>query len=210
MKIRKIKNRISQKLRDNHGTTLVEMIVSFALLSIFLMCAAMIISTISMMYYNIKGEIYSREVSDIILEKITSELDGAIYYDYESDNPIITDGNSTITLCDKTNTKVSLKMDTSELKNGLVVNYHEIEYRQNGFLSKKNSRKATDWYFDKNMYNGFEIKELKFYGGGTGSMSSYGGNIVLVQLKIQSKKYGEYTYNKYVKMYNLPDNYVWK
>ena len=220
-----LKNRI---MKNNHGSTLVEMIVCFALMGIFMAAAAAIIAAITSLYFNIKGEIYSREVSDIIMEKITSELDGAEYFKSNSSkelNPKIS-SNSSIELCDKTDTHVTLEMDDT---NGFKVHYHEIKYTITEGEEDKKNRSAIDWRFDEKMFNGFNITELKFYNCGTGevanavaseyglpvvgaagyNLSEYDSNIVLVLLKLHSGRYGDYTYYKFVKMYNLPSDYTW-
>ncbi|MBR0146025.1 MAG: prepilin-type N-terminal cleavage/methylation domain-containing protein [Eubacterium sp.] len=216
-----IKNKIISILGDRQGTTLVEMIVSFALLGILLASAATVIATITTMHYSISGEIYSREVSDIIMEKIVSEIDGAQYLENPDDNPKIID-NTSVTLFDKTGTYVTLSADSE--KNGLKVHYHGIEYINNGMKDEVNSRDPEDWYFDETMYKGFLVEEIKFYGCGSGNvngndvstyglpsgtLSDYNGNVVLVLLKLRSDKYGEYKYYRYVKMYNVPEEYDW-
>ena len=102
------------------------MIVCFALLGIFMAAAATFISTISSLYYEIKGETYARQVSDIVLEKIESEIDGAIYKTgATTDNPALTGSPlkySSITLYDKTDTQVKLVMENNEL----IIRYSAI------------------------------------------------------------------------------------
>lgn len=221
MRNNSIKNRLNSVRVNNQGTTFVEMIVCFALLAIFLACAAALISNITMIYYNIKGEIYSREVSDIVMEKIVSEVDGAEYFRPTSTsvgtNPKVSTDHKSIDLFDKTDTSVSV----SAKNNKLVIHYYPIVYKVNGADDDILSREATDWYFDDSVYNGFEISELSFYqGGATASspssneakkyglsgldMSNYGSNIILVLLKMDSERYGEFYFYRFVKMYNIP------
>ena len=196
---------------------MVEMIVCFALLGIFMACAASLISSITTIYYQIKGEIYSREVSDIVLGKIVSEIDGAEY-----GKPVsVTEDHEVIDLYDKTGTRVALKLD-DESDRGLVVYYYGIEHYKSGALDEEKSRNETDWCFDAAVYNGFNVTELLFYRGGeslkdndsqtveqyglTGlDMSSYGTDVVLVLLKMRSEKYGEYRYYRFVHMYSVKD-----
>lgn len=208
---------------NNHGTTLVEMIVCFALLAIFMVCTSIIISSVIMMYYNIKGEIYSREVSDIVMEKIESELDGTKYFEeMDGPNPSISNDNNSISLCDRTDTYVKLCLDSSENNRGFLVHYYEIIYTIEGDKDDI-SRKETDWSFDSSVYNGFEIKEVKFYAGGTPADSSvlgeyglntvnmedYSNNVVLVLMTMESEKYGTYHFYRFVRMYDLPEDYSW-
>ena len=205
--------------RDNRGTTIVEMIVCFALLAIFMGCAAAMITTITNLYYQVKGEIYAREISNIVMEKISSELDGAEYFGENSlDNPIIID-NSSISLYDKTDTELTVGTDEGKL----VVTYSDIEVKKNGLRDDAESRYETDWKFDDQVYNGFSISEVKIYQGGKAitesidtkyrlsglDMTGYDNNVVLVLLKMNSPRYGDYYYYRLIKMYNVPEDYEW-
>ena len=204
----------SYRRKKDHGSTMIEMVVCFALLGIFMAAAAVMISNVTSIHYEIKGELLSREVSDILMEKMVSEIDGATYYGIGNDgNPKILNSNSEIELTDKTGTRVTLKMSDSQL----VVHYHEIEI--DGSADDPKSRKASDWKFDKNLYKGFYLTGLSFYVGGgpdpsdlnkyglsSVSMSNYPSNVVLILMKM--KRQGndeEYHYYRFVKMYNIPE-----
>lgn len=206
--------------KDNKGATLVEMVVCFLLLSIFMVSAAILISTISSIYYSIKGEIYSREVSDIVMEKLVSEIDGAEYFKAGDTtggvNPKVSTDYSYIDLCDKTDTHVKLTAESGKL----VIVYHEIKNPDNA--DDPNNREESKWYYDDEMYNGYKINSLKFYRGGTtdvvenasdygisSNMSEYDTDTVLVTLELESNKNSVYYYSRYVKMYNMPDDYEW-
>ncbi|MCR5214203.1 MAG: hypothetical protein K6E10_07280 [Eubacterium sp.] len=163
----RIKNLI-KRFKNNCGTTLVEMIVTFAMLAILMTVFATIISSIVNMYYDMQGETYGRQVTDIVMEKVVSEIQGAKYSDgLESDIPVF--GNSqdnlvgdTLSLYDKTDTHVTLGkvQRTSTDYYELVVDYSEIIYTSAENADK--SREATTWKYDTNVYNGYGIKELKF------------------------------------------------
>ena len=197
---------------DNKGMTLVEMIVSFALLAIFLMSAAVIIGNVSSMYFDIKGESYSRQVTDIILEKVETEIDGSKYNAMKvKENLRIQELNGTdvgatvdvgdaVVLSDKTDTKVKVYAENGEL----VVHYFKIG----------DSFNETDWKFDKSVYNNFKIEHLYFVKGsqlhkfteasdyGLTNPGTYGDDVVVVFLKIHSGRYGDYYAYRFVKMYN--------
>lgn len=217
MKMRKLKNRIFNRKRKDHGATLIEMIVCFALLGIFMACASALITSITSIYYSIRGEIYSREVSDIVMEKIVSELDGAKYtketepgVDYG--NPKISADHKSIDLYDKTDTRVILRKNN---KDKLEIYYYPIQYEP----GSADNRNATNWYFDDSVYNGFFVADLAFYRGGDSitaevsteyglgsiDMNDYGDNVVLVLLKMNSEKYGVYHYHRFVRMANVDD-----
>ena len=201
---------------NNRGMTLVEMIVSFALLAIFLASAAAIIGTITSMYFEIKGENYSRQVSDIILEKIESEIDGAkfesggtinepkIQKSITGNDEVGVDEGPAIVLTDKTDTKLKMYSDNGEL----VIHYYPIG----------DSYGSTDWKFDKSVYNHFTIDELIFVKGdklgssgvdcsefGLDNPGTYGPDIMVVFLKIHSARYGDYYSYRFVKMYNYTE-----
>lgn len=198
-----------QKLNNrNKGTTLIEMIVSFALLAIFLVSAATIISTIVNMYYNVKAETYSKQVSDIVLEKIVSEIEGARFDESGNDDPVISDDNKMITLYDKTNTKVSVYAAENKM---LEIKYYGFENAEENI-----TRDSTIWRFDKNVYNGYSISNLKFVQGNKldsfGEKSlynmpqnlNYDSDIVVVFLQLNNPKYGNYYTYRVVKMFNAP------
>ena len=208
-------NQIRKRKDNNHGTTLIEMVVCFALLGIFMACAAALISSITQIYYSIKGEMGSREVSDIVMDRIVSEIDGAKYFGsseaHADDNPTISADE--ITLCDKTDTRVSLSMDDGKL----IVHYFEKVV--DGSIGSPNSRYATDWSFDDSFYKGFYLTNLSFYrGGGTTpsnlneygladvNLSQYPTNVVLVLMEMKNDRYsGVYRYYRFITMYNVPD-----
>ena len=213
MRIRSIR-RISYRRKRDRGSTMIEMVVCFALLGIFMACAAGMISTVTSIHYEIKGELLSREVSDIVMEKLVSEIDGAKYYDSGSDdNPTIKNDNSEMELTDKTDTRVILKESGGQL----VVHYPAIEI--DGSTDNPGGRKATDWKFDSNMYKGFQLTSLSFYKGGEDdpddladyglssiSLKEYPPNVVLILMKMQYEdNREEYCYYRFVKMYNIPD-----
>ena len=220
-KSNRIKLRIAC-LFENKGSTLVEMVVSFALLGIFLVCAASVIAQIINLYYDAKGKTYANQVADILLEKVSSEIEGA-KYDVGAtfvpgviNNPVIGDSDtvtsgSTIQLKDKTDAKVTLSVN----ENG----YLEIRYEGYGTEGTDSYRKATTWRFDKSVYDGFSITDFRLIRGdgmssqmNSDKMASYGiggdvthfdKSVIVVLLTINSPKYGDYKYYRFVKMYNV-------
>ena len=196
------------------------MIVCFALLSIFITSASMVISATTRLYYQVKGETYSKQVADIIMEKILSELEGAKYDSnfelWEGDNPVISDDGKNISLYDRTDTKVTLFASEGEL----ILDYAAI----NNSVDTSKSRNETLWKFDKGVYKQYRIDELVFVPGpqiasapgyvqdisryriGNLSGLTYDENVVVVFLTVSSPKYGAYRLCRPVKMYYLPEN----
>ncbi|MBR6403544.1 MAG: hypothetical protein IKS48_09205 [Eubacterium sp.] len=226
---RKHSNQIMSSIKcisGNTGSTLIEMVVSFALIGIFMVCAGSVIVEIVNLYYDVKGRTYANQVSDIILEKVSSEIEGAKYDAGAAfvpgtiNNPVIGESDSvtcgnTIQLKDKTDAKVTLSIN----ENGFL----EIRYEGYGTEGTDSYRKSTTWRFDKNVYDGFSITDFKLVRGDgmsfqtnksimesygiDGDVSSFDKSVIAVLLTINSPKYGDYKYYRFVKMYNVPGTY---
>lgn len=210
-------------LFNNQGTTLVEMLVCFVLLAIFLVAAFSIITHISSLYFQVKGETYGKQVSDILMEKIQSEIEGAKF-----DGDVVLIGNGTaegtesnvtgsnITLYDKTNTRVMLYTDAFSVTDSDKV----LKIKYYGFTDSEDpdkSRLNDMWAFDKKMYNGYKVKEMRFikasainngenqaYANSFGitDTDGYGDDTIVVFLTLDSSRYGEYKSYRFVRMYN--------
>ncbi len=63
--------------RNNKGITLAEMIVTFALIGIFMASAAAVISSAILMHSEITGVMYAQNVGEMILDKVAGELAAA-------------------------------------------------------------------------------------------------------------------------------------
>ena len=202
--------------RNNKGTTLVEMLVCFMMLAIFLTAAFSVITHLSTLYYQIKGETYGKQVSDILMLKIQSEIEGA----KTRNDDVLIDGNktntsgSTMVFYDRTDTKVELST---------VDGYFQIKYFafENETDSNK-SRNENTWKYDKNVYNGFYIDSITYikasdlssgsnkslaesYGVTVGD-NEYGDDVILVLLNLKSHHYGEYKSYRFIRMYNYQDS----
>lgn len=214
--------------KENKGTTLIEMIVSFTLLSIFVSASVIVIANVTTLYYRVRGENYARQIGDIVTNKIASEVSGAEYStrntssnlyiknegDFKSSFTQITDDidGNTITLYDRTDTKVSIFASDGILK----IYYHEI----NDEINTDNSREAVYWTFDENVYNGYHIEELYFVQAGSSDNqtvaqnfgiegvdpSDYPSNVLAVYMKINSDRYGQFNICRYVKVYSAPES----
>ena len=210
------------------GTTLIEMIVSFTLLSIFVSASVIIISNVTTLYYHVRGENYARQVGDIVSNKIASEICGAEYSskntasnlyiksedDFKTEFSEITDDldGNTVTLYDRTDTKVSIYASDGIVK----IYYHEI----NDEVNPDNSRDSVFWTFDKNMYNGYEITDLEFvqankaenqtvaqnFGIEGVNPTDYPSNVMAVYMTLKSERYGQFNICRYVKVYSAPES----
>ena len=208
---------------NDKGTTLVEMVVCFALIAIFLTAASSVILLISNMYYEIKGESYAKQVMDIVIGKVSSEIEGAKYNDKDFINNLVLDGDASnikgtrASMYDKTDTKVELRVNTEGY---LEIYYYPIEDEDVNV-----SRSATVWKYSDKMYNGFYItdfeiikaknlndyknlgseQEQKLQKYDVTTTGTYGDNVLVVLMTMKSDRYGEYKTCRFVKMYNAPD-----
>lgn len=62
---------------DNRGTTLTEMIVTFALIGIFMASAVSVISSAVITHSELTASMYAQSVGEMLLDKVTGELAGA-------------------------------------------------------------------------------------------------------------------------------------
>ena len=63
------RRRWRSKLKNKSGVTLIELVVAFALLGLFIAVSCQVISNSLNVYYHIKGLTYGQQVSDTLLEK---------------------------------------------------------------------------------------------------------------------------------------------
>jgi len=215
------------------GTTLIEMVVSFALLGIFVAMSTVIISNVTGLYYHVRGESYARQVGDIVVNKVSSEISGSFYetrnntlnarVDVNSDftimlnnseSTVTPDGNS-IVLYDRTNTGVRIYASEGVLQ----IYYLPIDDQ----ITPENTREGVVWKFDPQIYNGYEIKALYFapanqevnktiadlFDMEEPSTGSYDADVVAVYMKLQSGRYGSFDICRYVRMYNVSDSANW-
>lgn len=207
--------KLNKRTHNNKGMTLVEMIVSFALLSIFVVMSTIIISNVVALYYRVRGESYARQVGDIVMKKITSEIAGAEYSSGGSVNPVISnedvDGNALI-IVDSTDTKIKMYAEDGILK----IYYYRIDDQNND----ENDRNPVIWNFDKKMYNGYYIESLDFAWAASDEnlelasperynisnvSKDYPANVMAVYMRLKSGKYGTFNICRYVKIYNMPE-----
>ncbi|MBR6256849.1 MAG: prepilin-type N-terminal cleavage/methylation domain-containing protein [Lachnospiraceae bacterium] len=226
---------VNKRKQSNKGSTLLELIVCFALLGIFMSAAAVVITNVTNVFFDVKGQTYGRQVADIILSKITGEIEGAkLSAESTFEQPIIYQdpadelaGNRSgykIDLYDRTDTHIQMYEEDGVLK----IRYFEINPPKDGTDDnyKNGHINGTVWTFDEAVYQGYTIKSLRFvpadqgvgaetadaetiegaaYANGTVSGNDYPGNVIGVYLTLQSPQYGEFYAYRYVKMYNITD-----
>ena len=213
--MKKLKKLFQKFHTMNQGLTLVEMIVTFMLIGLFVIAASKVIANTVSVYYEAKGTANGMQVSAIIASKIRGEIEGA--------------RNATITTEvkkeDGTTSEVTqpyvmrLSTDTTLGGQNETSGYNKIEFtdaqgshvyigvNENGYLVvhyypvvvASGEVKSTNWVFDQKAYMGYSIKELKFTQPG----GNYADNIIYMSLTLHSSRYGDFTYTEYIQCYNL-------
>lgn len=71
------RKKVRNALTDRRGVTLLELIVTFALISLFVVLSCQVMASAMNLYHKIQGINYGRQVSDTLMDKIVGEIAGA-------------------------------------------------------------------------------------------------------------------------------------
>lgn len=129
---------------DNRGMTLAELIVTFALMGIFLAAVAVVISSSVLIHSELTGTMYAQSVSETLLDKIAGELAAA----------------------QPTGTKamvVGRALKEGE-DIGAGVSFFDREGRKAGFFVEDGllvMQSDENWKMDENAYMGYRITEMQ-------------------------------------------------
>ena len=182
--------------RNNKGTTLAEMIVTFALVGIFLVSASGIISSAVLVHGELTATMYAQSVGEMLLDKITGELCAAS--NTGSDAMIITErteqenysGNE-VAYYDRDGRAARILVEDGLL----VIHYDELVRVQDD--GEVLTLAEQDWKLDGKAYMGYRISELQIE-------RLNDSNVMEVKLKIKNLKTGfEYSASKCTKCYNF-------
>lgn len=212
----KKRKKLFQKFHTmNQGLTLVEMIVTFMLIGLFMIAASKVIANTVSVYYEAKGTANGMQVSAIIASKIRGEIEGArnetITTEVKNEDGTTSEVTQPYVMRLSTDTTMGGQNETS--------GYNKIEFtdaqgshvyigvNENGYLVvhyypvvvASGEVKSTNWVFDQKAYMGYSIKELKFTQPG----ENYADNIIYMSLTLHSSRYGDFTYTEYIQCYNL-------
>ncbi len=197
---------------NNKGFTLVEMIVTFALLGLFLVAACRVISYTVNIYFAAKGIDDSLVVADMIADKADGLVGGMTEHasiDLDTINnsdpsvtandelPLIKDGK--LYFVNDTNCPVCIEEDGGEL----LVTYFNKTTHKDMSGDEVVEYKQVPWRFDKKAYMGYEIKEGTFSLEQAGS--DYPDNVYKLEFTITSPKFGDYPTTRYIKCFNMKE-----
>lgn len=217
MKMRLLKNKIKQQkiqwgaIKGKKGTTLIELVVTFALMAFFFACATQVIGLALDTYHKMQGLNYSRQVADTLMEKMVGSIEGAwvIASEETSEGKVleIYENGTVIEFIEKSGSHIAITTtDNQDKIRREGVDFNRITYDFNGLLlfyypviSQTVNHAAVDWTYDKAMYMGFEINELKFSLAG----ADYPKNVIKIVLTLKHNKYGTFSTTRYVECYNF-------
>ena len=198
---------------DNRGFTLTEMLVTFALLGIFLVAVTRMISYTVTLYHETQGAALGMQVNDMIATKIQGVVENstAILDDWHylqlpdmdtSRRGFWGSGDDFILLQDANGLIVEIRKEPVDAEgNGyIVIKYDPVEGDE-----ESGGYDAYDWKFDEKAYMGYMVKSIRF--AEAEKMGDYGPNVIYMQLTIISGKYGEYTSEYYMRASKVRDRH---
>lgn len=165
---------------DNAGISLAELIVTFALMGIFLAAVAAVITSSVFLHSELTAAMYAQSVSETLLDKVTGELAAAKPVGSKSMTvgTVIQEGEAAgngISFYDRNGEKASFTVE-----DGLLV-----------------MEAVQSWKMDENAYMGYRITNLQV-------TRLNDENVLEVIIKIQNLKTGyEYTSSRTVQSYNF-------
>lgn len=182
---------------NNAGFTMVEMLVTFALLALFMVAATRVISYTIGIYYNATGNMNGMQVSSMIAGKMIGQLEGASGVQ----EPQVTKGANgldAISFVDATGSNVTITASEQLRADGSSAGVN-MNIRYDAVSEGAVQYDAVDWRFDEKAYLGYTIKALSFEDPG----DAYPDNVVKMTLVINSGKYGDYESVYYIKCANV-------
>ena len=198
--MKKLKQLFRKFHNKNQGLTLVEMIVTFMLIGLFMIAASKVIANTVSVYYTAKGTANGMQVSSIIASKIRGEIEGA------RDATITTEVKNE----DGTTSEVTLpyvmQLSTDATLGGQneTTGYNKIEFTDaqgsHVYIGVNEEGYLVVHYYPVVVAS--SIKELKF----TQPKGDYADNIIYMSLTLHSSRYGDFTYTEYIQCYNLDAN----
>ena len=176
---------------NNRGITLVELVVTFALISLFTLATCQIAVRAIGVYQQFRAVQTGNQVAELLLEKIEGVLSGAQAVSS------VGSGQMALTIAED-GTAVEL---TDRDWNRVVVTAGALPDRKRGLILHYggNGDAGEDWYFDSEAYQGYEVTTFSITQAGDG----YPDNVLRVAMTLEQKNYGCFQTERYVDCYNF-------
>lgn len=184
--------------RNNRGTTLAEMIVTFALVGIFMVSAAAVISSAILMHSELSAVMYAESVGEMLLDKVTGELSGA--QNKGSQSMKLTEAAGTgettgdrVAFYDRDGRETELYVKDGRL----ILHYGaQVTVADNGEVL---TSPEQDWQFDDKAYMGYRIRDI-------GIEQLPKSNVIEVTITLQNLKTGfEYSTTRCTGCYHFDE-----
>lgn len=186
-------------VKNKNGFTLVELVVTFALLALF--CVAVLYLAASSMgiFRSATEHAYAQTVSQTLLDKMAGEVSGAQPGANRQNGVTVSAGpftaadDSCISLCGRTGSRIYI---TADRDGYLLIHYRPV-------TDNDRNLKAVDWKFDSAVYNGYVIDSLGFSIVRSGGANT---NVIRISLTLRNTRTG-YTYSseRYAQCFNFED-----
>lgn len=167
-------NCIRKKVIEKKGFTLIELIVTFALMSIFMGAAVLLTTSFFKIFTRTNDIALAQNLGDTLTELIDGEvgaaLDSTLPEIYGEGSICISDGNGQITYYNKDGFIVQMYVKDGRL----ILHYQETEDANHVIKNE-----AVEWRLEDGVYTGNDIESLSF--------ELQGGEDSLILMKIKLK-----------------------
>ena len=179
-------------VRENKkGYTLIELVVTFALIGIFMTAAIVTLTSFMRIYTRVSSVSRAQTVADMLTQTLVSELESA--YDKGAGSVIIEAGagSGTGSVSFENREGIPLKIYTNP-DGYLILDYETVTDSSGTVVSE-----AVDWYYGEENYMGTKITQLGFE-------QVPDTNLIKLTLELTHQKTGYfYTTEKVFPCYNL-------
>ena len=199
-------NQIMTLRAARRGTTLVELIVTFALIGIFMTAAAMVLTSSLSAFTRMTALGRAETVSDLLLDKIVGEISAANLpkqnYGYSfcmEQN----DGSPWVAFDNRSSSKIAIYASESSPEEQIPSELGEgqlfIKYYKGAAGSNTKAVREINWHFDSQVYMGYKIAGLTF----RREDKENHPNVIRIDLKLKNDRTGfEYETFRYARCYN--------
>ena len=176
------------KENNTRGFTLVELIVTFALIGILMAVGAQMIASCYSTYYGAKSAAGGTQVSQTVSAYIKSELSGALYFG-DTGSVIISADKSSIEYTDSEGNRAVLKLKGGDKK-----------YLKKTILSPDGTEKDAPG-LSETAYMGYYLTGISFTC--PGADDEYPSNVIQADLGLDNDTYGSYKRTDHIRLYHL-------
>lgn len=175
-------------LKGKAGATMVELLVTFALLSMFLAAAAAVLAPATVIFQKVKYQSYARNVSDMVIEKVCGSISSS------SGEMVVDKNGALISFLDDTGSPLYITKDDDGY---LLMHYRTVWVIEDGKVQDVVIWEAVDWRYDPKAYHGFKITDLAFEKTGTDKAVKVSMTLINEAINIS------YSTSKVVECYNM-------